>query len=120
MLPGCGAIWRCFMVTLRRPISGSIITSSGLTASRRGWNWSVELSRPRLSLDGVAAPRDALETAVAGERDAKEGKYVLEQTPTRRLGNDEDLKGTAVLLASEATRHITGQAIAVDGDASLL
>jgi NAD(P)-dependent dehydrogenase (short-subunit alcohol dehydrogenase family) len=47
-------------------------------------------------------------------------KLVLELTPTRRLGNDEDLKGLAVLLASEASRHITGQAIAVDGGATIL
>ena len=47
-------------------------------------------------------------------------KLVLETTPTRRLGNDEDLKGLTVLLASEASRHITGQAIAVDGGASIL
>ena len=40
--------------------------------------------------------------------------------PNRRLGNDEDLKGLAVLLASEASRHITGQAIAVDGGATII
>ena len=48
------------------------------------------------------------------------GRLVLETTPTRRLGNDEDLKGLVVLLASEASRHITGQAIAVDGGATIL
>ena len=48
------------------------------------------------------------------------GKLVLETTPTRRLGNDEDLKGLVVLLASEASRHITGQAIAVDGGATVI
>ena len=48
------------------------------------------------------------------------GKLVIEVTPTRRLGNDEDLKGLAVLLASEASRHITGQAIAVDGGATII
>jgi len=48
------------------------------------------------------------------------GKLVIEVTPTRRLGNDEDLKGLVVLLASEASRHITGQAIAVDGGASII
>jgi gluconate 5-dehydrogenase len=42
------------------------------------------------------------------------------RTPTGRLGNEEDLKGLAVLLASEAGRHITGQAIAVDGGASVI
>ncbi len=48
------------------------------------------------------------------------GKLLVEVTPTRRLGNDEDLKGLTVLLASEASSHITGQAIAVDGGASII
>jgi len=48
------------------------------------------------------------------------GKLVLEVTPNKRLGNDEDLKGLVVLLASEASRHITGQAIAVDGGATII
>jgi len=48
------------------------------------------------------------------------GEKVRDLTPTRRLGNDEDLKGLAALLASEASRHITGQAIAVDGGAVIV
>lgn len=48
------------------------------------------------------------------------GEMVRKMTPTRRLGGPEDLKGLAVLLASEASRHITGQAIAVDGGAILI
>ncbi len=48
------------------------------------------------------------------------GELVRKVTPTRRLGGPEDLKGLAVLLASEASRHITGQAIAVDGGAILI
>ncbi len=48
------------------------------------------------------------------------GELVRRTTPTRRLGNDEDLKGVAVLLASEAGRHITGHAIPVDGGAMLI
>jgi gluconate 5-dehydrogenase len=48
------------------------------------------------------------------------GKLIQEWTPTRRLGGEEDLKGLAVLLASEGSRHITGQAIAVDGGATII
>jgi NAD(P)-dependent dehydrogenase (short-subunit alcohol dehydrogenase family) len=43
---------------------------------------------------------------------------IAARTPLLRLGDDEDLKGVAVLLASEAGKHITGQAIAVDGGVS--
>ena len=48
------------------------------------------------------------------------GELIRDWTPNKRLGNDEDLKGLAVLLASEASRHITGQAIAVDGGATVI
>ena len=40
------------------------------------------------------------------------------ETPLRRLGDDDDLKGAAVLLASAAGKHITGQILAVDGGVS--
>lgn len=40
--------------------------------------------------------------------------------PLRRLGDDEDLKGLTVLLASDAGKHITGQWMAVDGGVSIV
>jgi NAD(P)-dependent dehydrogenase (short-subunit alcohol dehydrogenase family) len=42
-------------------------------------------------------------------------RQVVAMTPLARLGGSEDLKGAVVFLASEASRHVTGQAIAVDG-----
>lgn len=50
----------------------------------------------------------------------KIGETVIARTPLQRLGDDEDLQGTVVFLASEASRHITGQYIAVDGGASAI
>ncbi|MCL7942810.1 SDR family oxidoreductase [Marinobacter sp. ATCH36] len=44
-----------------------------------------------------------------------QGEKMLERIPLNRFGGEEDLKGAAVLLASEAGRHITGQCLAVDG-----
>lgn len=45
---------------------------------------------------------------------------VIARTPLPRVGGENDLKGLAVLLASAAGRHITGQIIAVDGGASVV
>ncbi len=49
----------------------------------------------------------------------KIGDKIVAHSPLHRLGDEEDLKGLAVLLASDASRHITGQIIAVDGGASV-
>jgi gluconate 5-dehydrogenase len=49
----------------------------------------------------------------------KIGPSVIAQTPLGRIGSDTDLQGAAVYLASEASRHVTGQYIAVDGGASI-
>ena len=40
---------------------------------------------------------------------------LMGSAPLRRLGGDEDLKGAALLFASDAGAHITGQVLAVDG-----
>ncbi len=46
-------------------------------------------------------------------------KSVVERTPLGRLGNDTDLMGAAVYLASAASRHVTGEFITIDGGASI-
>jgi gluconate 5-dehydrogenase len=43
---------------------------------------------------------------------------IINRTPLRRIGSDQDLKGIAVLFASDASAYITGQVIAVDGGAT--
>jgi gluconate 5-dehydrogenase len=43
---------------------------------------------------------------------------VIAHTPLGRIGNETDLQGAAVYLASDASRFVTGQYIAVDGGAS--
>ena len=40
------------------------------------------------------------------------------QAPLKRIGDDDDLKGAALLFASAAGKHITGQILAVDGGVS--
>jgi gluconate 5-dehydrogenase len=43
------------------------------------------------------------------------GAIYLDRCPLGRYGNENDLKGAAVLLASDASAYMTGQIIAVDG-----
>ena len=40
---------------------------------------------------------------------------IAAHAPLQRLGDDEDLKGAALLFSSDAGKHITGQILAVDG-----
>jgi gluconate 5-dehydrogenase len=48
------------------------------------------------------------------------GDDFLRQTPLGKLGGDTDLMGPAVLLASDAGGHMTGQILVVDGGASII
>ena len=43
---------------------------------------------------------------------------IAAHAPLQRLGDDEDMKGAALLFASDAGKHITGQILAVDGGVS--
>ncbi len=42
------------------------------------------------------------------------------RAPLRRIGDDDDLKGAALLFASAAGKFITGQILAVDGGVSAI
>jgi gluconate 5-dehydrogenase len=48
------------------------------------------------------------------------GEEMLRQTPLGKLGGDTDLMGPALLLASDAGGHITGQIIVVDGGMTII
>jgi len=48
------------------------------------------------------------------------GDEIVRQTPLGKLGGDTDLMGAALLLASDAGGHITGQTIVVDGGTSII
>ncbi|MGH7022189.1 MAG: SDR family oxidoreductase [Caulobacteraceae bacterium] len=51
----------------------------------------------------------------AGTFKAKGVDHFANAAPLRRVGDGEDLKGAALLFASEAGKHITGQTLAIDG-----
>ena len=49
-----------------------------------------------------------------------QGDALAERTPLRKLGGPHDLKGAALLFASDAGGHITGQVLAIDGGATVI
>jgi NAD(P)-dependent dehydrogenase (short-subunit alcohol dehydrogenase family) len=51
--------------------------------------------------------------------DSDAGQALLKRIPQRRVGNLEDLDGTIVLLASDASQYMTGSVVTVDGGLSL-
>jgi gluconate 5-dehydrogenase len=51
---------------------------------------------------------------------AEHGEEALRQTPLGKLGGETDLMGAALLLASDAGGHITGQTLVVDGGATVI
>ncbi|WP_457353624.1 SDR family oxidoreductase [Roseateles sp. P5_D6] len=47
-------------------------------------------------------------------------EQLASHAPLNRIGDDDDLKGAALLFASRAGKHITGQILAVDGGVSAI
>jgi NAD(P)-dependent dehydrogenase (short-subunit alcohol dehydrogenase family) len=46
------------------------------------------------------------------------GKKILERTPAGRFGSDDDMKGPALFLASDASNYVYGHVLVVDGGTS--
>jgi NAD(P)-dependent dehydrogenase (short-subunit alcohol dehydrogenase family) len=48
------------------------------------------------------------------------GEQMIADTPRGQLGGNDDLKGAALLLASDASAHMTGQILVLDGGATII
>jgi NAD(P)-dependent dehydrogenase (short-subunit alcohol dehydrogenase family) len=90
-------------------------------AASKGGLWqltrtmALELARHNVRVNALAPGyivteinREFLETGTAGER-------MRQRIPQRRFGTPEDLDGALLLLASDASRYMTGSIIVVDG-----
>ncbi len=74
---------------------------------------AAEWARYNITVNGIAP--GVFPTKMAKVMAETHKDTILQLTPLKRFGGDEDLKGVAVLLASDASAYITGQTIAVDG-----
>jgi 3-oxoacyl-[acyl-carrier protein] reductase len=90
-------------------------------AASKGGLWqltktmALELARHNVRVNALAPGyivteinREFLETGTAGER-------LRQRIPQRRFGTPEDLDGALLLLASDASRYMTGSIIVLDG-----
>lgn len=75
---------------------------------------ALELARYGIRVNAIAP--GYIETEInAGYFDTEPGLKMIARIPMRRLGDKSDLDGPLLLLASEASRYMTGSVIEVDG-----
>jgi NAD(P)-dependent dehydrogenase (short-subunit alcohol dehydrogenase family) len=75
---------------------------------------ALELARHRIRVNALAP--GYIETEINRDFLASEaGERLRRQIPQRRFGAPEDLDGALLLLASDASRYMTGSIIVIDG-----
>jgi NAD(P)-dependent dehydrogenase (short-subunit alcohol dehydrogenase family) len=75
---------------------------------------ALELARHQIRVNAIAP--GYIRTDINHEFfKTKAGEAVVHRIPQRRLGEPEDIDGPLLLLASEASRYMTGAVLAVDG-----
>jgi len=76
---------------------------------------SNEWAARGVTVNGIAPGYIATDNTQALQEDEQRSRSILERIPAGRWGTAEDLGGTAVFLASDAARYVTGTVIPVDG-----
>jgi gluconate 5-dehydrogenase len=76
---------------------------------------AIEWAKHNIQVNGIGPGLFKTEMNTALVNNKKFNKWVCERTPAGRWGNPDELSGTAILLASEASSYINGQIIYVDG-----
>jgi len=76
---------------------------------------AVEWARDNVQVNGIGPGYFATEMNTALMENAEFDRWLKQRTPAGRWGDPEELVGTAVFLASQASSFITGQIVYVDG-----
>ena len=105
------------MVTQKR--TGSIINITSILGSRAGLKnlsqaLALEFARYDVRVNSIA-PGYYITEINRDELEGEGGEKLRKRIPTRRFGEYQDLDGALLLLASDASRHMTGSEIVVDG-----
>ncbi len=74
-----------------------------------------ELAAQGINVNAIAPGYMATDNTAPLRADEKRSSTILERIPAGRWGQPDDLKGTVVFLASEASNYLNGAIIPVDG-----
>ena len=92
-------------------VSGYVASKGGIITLTR--DLAVKLAEYNIVINAIAPsffPTDLNRVLFD-----KYGEQIKQKNPMKRVGEDDDLKGVVVFLASEASRYVTGQVIPIDG-----
>lgn len=102
------------LAELSRPSVAPYAATKGAVANlTRGM--AVDWAKHGLNINGIAPGYFATELNDALLKDDKFNSWIETRTPMGRWGQPEELGGTAVFLASEASRFVNGHILYVDG-----
>jgi NAD(P)-dependent dehydrogenase (short-subunit alcohol dehydrogenase family) len=95
--------------------NGSVygITRGGILSMTR--SLAIEWAGDRINVNAIAPGYFQTRQTAPVFADEKRREWILSRIPMGRSGVAEDLAGTAVFLASQASDYITGQIVIVDG-----
>lgn len=90
----------------------------GYTASKGGIisltrELAVKLAKDNIVVNAIAP--SFFPSRMSSAFVQKFGDQIRDSNPMKRLGDEDDLKGVVVFLASQAASYVTGQVIAIDG-----
>jgi len=107
-----------FLVRSGIPNSVYAMTKAGIVMLTKAL--AEEWAQYNINVNAVAPGYFATPLVADRLKDPEASKSIIDSTPLKRVGVPEDIMGTVVFLASEASNFITGQTICLDGGRTIL
>jgi 2-deoxy-D-gluconate 3-dehydrogenase len=107
-----------FLVRPGIPNSVYAMTKAGIVMLTKAF--AEEWAQHNIHVNAIAPGYFSTPLVANRLKDPEASKSIIESTPLRRVGSPEDIMGTVVFLASEASNFITGQTICLDGGRTVL
>ena len=76
---------------------------------------AVKLAKYGINVNGIAPGYFDTDLMKYAKQDKEFTQKFLDKIPLARLGGEDDIKGAAVFLASDASNYVTGHTLYLDG-----